>query len=111
MPIVFINPGTEPRTDTTLENAELVLKRICEDLRIDRSGITRSPSHDDFRRGLYAFQFEGKDRPFIVEIPGDDYIEVCAGVPFRSRRLYVDGSSWLYGFALDAIERRIKGEE
>lgn len=107
--VFIINPGTEDRKDCTLKNAEIVIGRICTELSIKRSSIKRNPSNDG-DGGLFGFSFRGKNGRFDVEVPGDDPDEVCAGIPFTSRRLYVDGSSWLYGYAIDAIQDRILGK-
>jgi hypothetical protein len=44
-------------------------------------------------------------------VPGDDPDEFWRGQPFLSRRMYVDGSSWLIQYALNRIEERIHGDE
>lgn len=104
MVIVIINSGTKGRAGATVENATEVASRICKDLTIPMSSVERAPTADDASDGFFGFTFPGN---LEVVIPGDDPDEVCRGQPFVSRRLYVDGSSWLYGYALDAIRGRL----
>lgn len=97
---VIINPGTEANASATLANAEIVAKRLSEDL----GGVTYERCNIygyDGRDGWFDFLFKRGGKSVEVQIPGDDPDTVCEGTPFKSRRLYVDGSSWLYGFAVD----------
>jgi hypothetical protein len=109
--IIIINPGTEAKSGATEANAMIICDRICDDLEIDRATVFRQSAADDVAGGWFGFSFAkpNGDR-FEVDIPGDDPDQVCEGRPFKSRRLYVDGSSWLYGYALNRIEERTKGE-
>lgn len=103
---VIVNPGTESRPGATELNASIVANRICEET---RSTVTRSTADDG--DGWYGFEFRRSGRLACVLIPGDDPDQVCEGRPWVSRRLYVEGSSWLYGYALSAIERQLNGEQ
>ncbi len=110
--MLIINPGTEGRDGATVENATAVVGQICADLSIPPEQIQRQPEKDDEADGFFSFVFDnGNGCRFDIEVPGDDPAQVTASKPFVSRRLYVDGSSWLYGYALNAIERCISGEE
>ena len=106
--MIIINPGTEGRAGATVDNAMKVVDQICADLKLERASIVRHDARDDSKDGFFAFLVRvGGKPPIEFDVPGDDPAEVCAGKPFVSRRLYVDGSSWLYGYALDMIEDRI----
>lgn len=97
---VIINPGTEPSSTATLANAEKVAEFMREDLDLPAGCYVRVPIRD--ADGWFAFDFKNKDgRVLQVDIPGDDPDTVRKGEPWVSRRLYVNGSSWLYGFALN----------
>lgn len=104
MPI--INPGTEVRHGATVESATIVADRIASKT---KSTVKRAPKDDG--DGWFGFEFRRDGRLASVTIPGDDPDQVCANTPWVSRRLYVEGSSWLYGYALNAIERQLSGEE
>ena len=67
--------------------------------------------HDVARDHRRPVRFVRDGRAAEVDIPGDDPEVVCEGRPWVSRRLYVEGSSWLYGYALNAIERQFTGED
>jgi hypothetical protein len=106
---IMINPGTEARSQTSVENASAVVDRLCNELSLDRSKFSRAPQRD--ADGFYAFDFAGQDgRALEIEVPGDDPNEVTESRPFSSRRLYVDGSSWLYCYALNAVRRWVDGD-
>ena len=98
---VIINPGTEACDTATEANAVKVAERICAE-----TGSTASRHPEVDRDGWFGFRFVRDGRKAEVDIPGDDPDVVCEGMPFKSRRLYVEGSSWLYGYALSAIERQ-----
>lgn len=105
MPII-INPGTEGRPGATLENAEKIVAQICVDLGIERSSLQRRPEGDS-PRGLYAYVHE----KFEIDVPGDPPEQFLASVPFESRRMYVDGSSWLYKYGLNQMRAALEGGE
>lgn len=97
MTTIIINPGTQADNSATLDKARIVAERLHEDLGLS-DPISRDPDHD--RDGWFRFIFTAGPKTVEVDIPGDDPDVVCEGRPFKSRRLYVDGSSWLYGFAV-----------
>src|SRR5574343_1510630 len=96
--MLIINPGTEEQKNTTEENAIKVAENICEDLEIGKEHFRRNIKNDN--NGFYGFIFEGAGGKVEVDIPGIDPEVVCLGEPWKSPRLYVAGSSWLYGYAL-----------
>lgn len=104
--MMIINPGTEANLAATLANAETIAKEIIRDLRI-REDVKRDPAAD--ADGWFRFIFINDGKSVEVDIPGDDPETVMAGRSFVSRRLYVDGSSWLYGLALGFIEEYLGG--
>ncbi len=102
---IIINPGTEASDTATEANALRVAERICAE-----TGSTASRHPEADRDGWFGFRFVRDGRTAEVDIPGDDPEVVCDGRPWVARRLYVEGSSWLYGYALSAIERQFTGE-
>jgi hypothetical protein len=102
MPII-INPGTEPRSGATLENAEKIVDAICIDLGIERSSIARHPEGDDPSHGLFSYVHV----KFEIDVPGDDPNNFLSSTPCVSRRMYVDGSSWLYGYGLGIMQEAL----
>lgn len=106
---LIINPGTEKQTNHSEENATKTAKLICEDLGIDETHFRRESGRDD-GNGWYGFMFTGAGGEIDVDIPGIDPAVVTEGTPFKSPRLYVGGSSWLYGYALGFIAKGITKE-
>lgn len=100
MTIVVINPGTEADATATLANAERVAEMMREDLELPAGSYARAPARDD-GDGWFGFDFVRNGVKYEVDIPGDDPDTVVRGKPLVSRRLYVNGSSWLYGYAIN----------
>lgn len=105
---IIMNPGTHADHSATLENADEIAARILEDIE-EAESIEYTPGSD--HDGWFRFYVSAGDKSVQVDIPGDEPDVVCESMPFKSRRLYVDGSSWLYGFALSAIARRLGLED
>lgn len=110
MTTFIINPGTEARAGHTLANAVKVANCLCRDVSVPRSAIKRNASADR-KGGFYGFVLKHQDRTIEIDIPGDDPKTTLKGRPFESRRLYVDGSSWLYGYAVSIIASKLEGDE
>lgn len=96
---LVINPGTHADPSATVENAIEVATRLTEDVGAATPDRDASADYD----GWFRFIYRNGDKTVEVDIPGDDPDVVCEGRPFKSRRLYVDGSSWLYGFAVSRL--------
>jgi len=99
---IYINPGTEKQTKHNEKNAIQTAKQIAKDLGLTDKNWKRDKSRDD-KDGWYGFIFNGKGGKISVDIPGINSKRVCKSEPWYSPRLYVDGSSWLYGYALEFI--------
>jgi hypothetical protein len=101
--MIIINPGTEGSNTATLGNAEKIVDQICVDLGIERNSIRRNPGADkDGRFGYVHDKFE-------IDVPGDDPEVFLSSTPWVSRRMYVDGSSWLYKYGLGIMEDALRG--
>ena len=110
MVAVIINPGTEGRTGASLENAQAIVDEICDELTIPRSSVSRTPSEDDIDDGFFGFTISSQP-PFVIQVPGDDPGQFFLSKPWVSRRMYVDGSSWLWAYAAGKINRCLGREE
>lgn len=109
--MIIVNPGTEAQSNHSADNATKTAEAILQDLEIKDVRFARC-AHRDSADGWYGFDFIGPAGKVDVDIPGIAPDVVTLGRPFKSPRLYVDGSSWLYGYALSAIERKIgEGDE
>jgi len=107
--MIIINPGTEKQTKHNEKNAIKVAERIVKDLGLTSKNWHRNFLQDD-KNGWYGFVFKGKGGKIDVDIPGVSPKRVCKSEPFYSPRLYVNGSSWLYGYAIGFIYDGIKKE-
>lgn len=106
--IIVMNPGTGARDGALEANAITVAQRLSLDLGLPIDSFARAPSRDD-GRGYFGFLLIHPSAYGLeVDIPGDDPVEVVEGRPFKSRRLYVAGSSWWYGYALSIIQLKMK---
>lgn len=110
---IVINPGSGPVEGATEENATLNIEQFVADLK--GGGIrtivtwTREPRDDD-GDGRYNFNLIADNRDVIeIEMPGLP-IERVRWVDPETQdiwdfpRLYVDGSSWVWKYALVACK-------
>ena len=102
--MLIINPGTEPVKGATFESAEINLKQLIEDSGQENITYTHKPEADG--NGRYSFDLKCSGYDFIINVymPGCELERVRKSEPFYSPRLYVDGSSWLWGYALTFID-------
>jgi hypothetical protein len=106
---IMINPGTGPVEGATVERARSNMDAFTADLRaagIHAGDLQRRPEQDD--AGRFAYQLTMDDtRQVTVEMPGLPLDRVrftgAAGQDiWQFPRLYVDGSSWLWEYAVAA---------
>ncbi|MEV7123954.1 hypothetical protein [Kitasatospora griseola] len=107
MPIL-INPGTGPLPEFTRTAAAENMAHFVEDLAqlgTVVAGFAAAPGLD-YGEGRYAFLLElPEGRSAEVQMPGMPvdqvrYMKTEDQNPFAFPRLYVDGSSWLWWYAL-----------
>lgn len=108
MPII-INPGTEGRAGATEENARILVDRLVA-ITAPGATIERNASAD-MKGGFFGFIISKGDVCVEIEAPGDDPDVTDKSIPFESRRLYVDGSSWLFKYAVGITADRFNPEE
>jgi hypothetical protein len=114
----FVNSGSGPVEDATEDNAIANIAAFASDVaaahKLERIAETRKPSADD-GDGRYTFTIElrdastGRSHSFEVQMPGLPLDEVNYGArsgdsAWEFPRLYVDGSSWLWQFAIEACK-------
>lgn len=113
VPMIVINPGSGPVFKARVTNAEANIKVFADDLR--ERGIkvltTRRKLKLDYGEGRYAFELklehENHKKTIEVQIPGLPIKDVrYLGTEDQNiwhyPRLYVDGSSWVWMYAIDA---------
>lgn len=102
--MLIINPGTEDVQEAIIENAEINLRQLIEDSGQNGISYKRIPGEDGGGRFAFELSSDNHDFTITVDMPGCDLEVVRASKPFYSPRLYVNGSSWLWGFALTFID-------
>lgn len=108
---VFVNPGTGPVVGTSAENAEANMRAFVSEIGADEFG---GPIGED--EGRYEFEAYGNGRSVSVEMPGLPLDEVrYVGTEDQNiwdfPRLYVDGSSWVWCYAVRSAKRALSGED
>ncbi|MET7776293.1 hypothetical protein ABZU94_10550 [Streptomyces mirabilis] len=105
---IFINPGSGPVREATEEHAAINITVFGDDLRragLDVRSADRIPAND-YGDGRYAFELAMADgRTIEIQMPGLPvervrYVGEDDQNIWDFPRLYVDGSSWVWKFAL-----------
>lgn len=92
----------------TAETAEANMAVFVQDLDGEAAEVTgyeRTPDAD-YGDGRYAFTLSVADgRTFEIQMPGIplEHLRGDGTDPFAYHRLYVDGNSWLWGYALATV--------
>jgi len=99
-----INPGTEPVAGSTEENAAENMRHFVTDCKVDGLKFVRVPELD-YGEGRYAFLVWKGTRCHEVQMPGlvlnaVRFIADAGMNAWDFPRLHVDGSSWLWCFAI-----------
>jgi hypothetical protein len=106
---ISINPGSGPVHGATEENATANIEAFAADLRaaeLNVTSCTRNPSDDD-GEGRFGYLLTIGQRPVEVQMPGlplDQvrYVDSEGQDIWDFPRMYVDGSSWVWMFAVRA---------
>ena len=108
--VVIINPGTFDMDDTTEENVITNMHQFIKDCHIDGLSFKRLPEKD-YGGGRYAFTVSrnGYTRTAEIQMPGRTLDKVrFTGAKEQNiwhyPRLYVDGSSWVWVFAVSILD-------
>lgn len=108
MSAVIINPGTGPVSRALLCNAWKNIRAFRRAIGMQVQ-IKRVPRDDD-RKGRYAFRLvlerQGRrTRRVLVDMPGLLHVPSESITDFP--RLYIDGSSWAWLYALDSARQAL----
>lgn len=106
---MHMNPGTEPLPLATEERAIANMAVFVEDLANEAhtaKSHERTPEKD-YGEGRFAFTVWRDDgREFEVQMPGIPLERLrgdASSNAFAFQRLYVDGDSWLWGYAVATV--------
>jgi hypothetical protein len=109
---VFINPGSGPVHEATEANAATNITVFADDLRVAGLGVNecRRIPDADYGEGRFAFELAMADgRTIEIQMPGLPvervrYLDAEGQNIWDFPRLYVDGSSWVWKYALGACD-------
>lgn len=113
MTILVINPGTGPVSNTSEEHAAANIKVYAEDITKKNGVVVITINRDktrDYGEGRFAFQLDikkgGRKSTLEIQMPGIPIEKVrYLGNPdqdiWQFPRLYVDGSSWVWMYAVN----------
>jgi hypothetical protein len=101
---IIINPGTGEVKEATAEHAINNIKHFITDCGVDGVEFKRI-SKQDYGEGRYAFILWKDTRSYEIQMPGKPLEEVRFMNNDNQNiwhfpRLYVDGSSWVWKYAL-----------
>src|SRR4051794_17761631 len=106
--MVLINPGTGPVPDANPEQATKNMVHLLDDAGLAHA--TFEPVLGDYDgKGRFRYIVRLGDRECEVDMPGVsvDLLRAARGFP---PRLYVAGSSWLWGFAASMLRGELLDE-
>jgi hypothetical protein len=112
---VIINPGTGPVDGATVDNAYDNMRALLADAGHPEVKWCRDVDADE-EGGRFAFSVTvqdpetGRDAAVTVDMPGCR-LSLLTGSLLTAPRIYVDGSSWWWEFAVDRIRERVEGDE
>jgi hypothetical protein len=108
--LIIINPGTESVNNPSLEEAIKSAQEFARCLDLD-DGLKLSRNSKSDGDGFFGFKLKFEDKEVEVEIPGQKSEIFLESKPFKSKRCYVDGSSWLFGYGIGIARDILTVEE
>lgn len=114
---VAISPGTGPVPDATEQTAWKLMGEFAGELgQLEVEVVAIRRGHPcDSGDGRFRFHLEARKdvdtetRSFEIEMPGVDV--TAESTVWVSPRLYVDGSSWLWGFAVSIVAGHVLDDD
>ena len=103
---LIMNPGTQPIRDPDFKSADKAAQYFLVDLGI--KGMIFEKVSGEKNRGWFDYEFRKGTFKIIVSFPGSAPDITRKGEPWLSSRIYVDGSSWLWGYGLGIFIDRYK---
>lgn len=112
--MIIVNPGTGPVPDSTEDEARRNLAALIEDVGV--SPVTVGANVEQQSDGRWSFLLKHGGRECWVEMPGIPldqvrYMGSEGQNVWHFPRLYVDGSSWLWMYAISSVRSALTGEE
>lgn len=115
MAAIFINPGSGPVSNATFDHAWQNMESLVKDADLNGARFERDPGGED-EGGRFAFLVHFDGRKATVDMPGIPLEHVrYTGAGDQNiwdfPRLYVNGSSWVWKFAVTRLSAEIRGED
>jgi hypothetical protein len=105
MTTVLINPGSGAVQDSTLEQAQLNMNAFVAAL--GGEVVAERAPDADADRGRFTFELRCGKESVEVDMPGCSLELLRDSRSMFTPRLYVDGSSWYWPFALGVAARHL----
>jgi hypothetical protein len=104
----IINPGAGPVEGATRENAEANMRQLLADANAANGTfeLVRADSN-----GRFKFTAKLGEHECEVDMPGLPLNQVRSDDLLRIPRLYVNGSSWFWGYAVGFVGDALHGVE
>lgn len=102
----FINPGAGPVESATLDQA--IANMLVFVLALKLPGEVSSDRGTRDEGGRFEFSIQHRDRSISVLMPGVS-LEVLRSRDGFAPRLYVDGNSWYWNFAVAVVRDALRG--
>lgn len=101
---VIINPGSGPVANSSEDLAAENMKQFSIDCKAEGLSFKRVPEKD-YGEGRFAFEITNGIRTYEIQMPGIhlDQVRYTGAADqniWNFPRLYVDGSSWVWKFAV-----------
>lgn len=119
VPGVIMNPGTGPVHGSTDTDGRINMVKLCEDAGVlDQLDMPEAIVRRDDVEGIdgrLRYDIKLGDRTCEVDMPGIPLLGVrYTGGPGQSildyPRLYVDGSSWVWPYAVNSVRESLTGD-
>ncbi len=115
--ILYINPGSGA-TDANEEEATKNIEFLIKDVNLPGISSVRCPDkdyHKEYGSGRLAYELKLGQRTVEVQMPGVPIDKVRYDKDkqdaFDFPRLYVDGSSWWWEFAISIVKDRLEHKD
>jgi hypothetical protein len=115
IPGIAINPGTGPVHGASQEQAAKNIEAFVNDVNTDDRQVEGWDDTGKEDEGRWVFVLHYGDRESTIDMPGLPLDEVrYLGPPqniWDYPRLYENGSSWVWCYAIDAAQESLWGED
>lgn len=101
---VYINPGGGDVPQATVENARRAVELFLDDCHTCGWTVEWDGTLTAYDGSRWDTKITVGGVVHEVSMPGDDPDRTRRSEPWVSYRLYVDGSSWLWGYALNMVD-------